>query len=183
MSIRIMSEVWQSSPLEGRALLVELALADFANDEGVCWPSIDTLSQKARCSESWVHQIIRDLRKRGRIKVHEGGGRNRPNVYQFTLNPVVTAPFRGQNAGEKGALDAPLGANGAVDSAERVQFDDERVQFEAERVHSTAPDPSLDPSLDPLLRTTNRVVGAILKSRERKRVVQGAKPRKQGERA
>jgi len=171
MSIRIMSEVWDGSPLEGRALLVELALADFANDEGACWPSIGTLSRKARCSESWVHQIIRDLRKRGRIKVHEGGGRNRPNIYQFALNPVVAAPISPQNAGEKGALDAPLGAKGAVDSAENG----ERVQFEAERVQWSAPDPSLDPSKE---GTTNTHVGKILEERKRKGLVTSGRKRR-----
>lgn len=122
MSIRIMAQVWDSSPFEGRGLLVELALADFANDDGVCWPSVETLAKKARCSESWVHQIIRDLKKAGRLYVAEQGGRGKTNTYK--LDPFVS---------EKGALDAPFSPKGAVSVAKRV--------------HPTAPDPSLEPSL------------------------------------
>jgi len=127
-----MAQVWDTSPLEGRALLIELALADFANDEGLCWPAIETVARKGRCSESWVHQVIRDLRKRGRLQVMEGGGRGKTNLY--VLKP---------DAGEKGVLETPLSdLKGAEDSAERVQS-------KAKRVHSTAPRTVIDPSIEP----------------------------------
>jgi hypothetical protein len=132
MSIRIMAQVWDSSPFEGRALLVELALADFANDEGVCWPSVETLAKKARCSESWVHQIIRDLKKAGRLFVAEQGGRGKTNTYK--LDPFTS---------EKGALDAPFSPKGAVSVAKRVQ--------------PTAPDPSLEPSYNNIKGTAREL--------------------------
>jgi len=59
MSIKIMSWVWENSPYEGKALLIHLALADFCNDAGECWPSQATLSRKARCSERHIRDIIR----------------------------------------------------------------------------------------------------------------------------
>ena len=128
-----MANVWDTSPLEGRSLLIELALADFANDQGKCFPSIETVARKARCSESWVHQVIRDLKRRGRIEVILGGGRGNVNLYILT-----------PNAGEKGVTNTPLlPVKGAVDSVERVQS-------VKKRVHPTAPRTVLDPSIEPV---------------------------------
>lgn len=58
MSIKIMSWVWDQSPYDGKALLIHLALADFSNDEGECWPSQPVLARKARCSERHVRDVV-----------------------------------------------------------------------------------------------------------------------------
>jgi hypothetical protein len=39
MSIKVMSQVWEHSTRKGTRLLLLLALADFANDEGICYPA------------------------------------------------------------------------------------------------------------------------------------------------
>ena len=49
MSVRIMTAVW-SVTLPDSEKIVLLALADCANDEGLCWPSMATLA--AKCSKS-----------------------------------------------------------------------------------------------------------------------------------
>ena len=61
MSVRIISQVWKLSKLQGGALLVLLAIADFANDEGMAYPSISTLAQKARLSKRHSQRILRGL--------------------------------------------------------------------------------------------------------------------------
>ena len=56
MSIKAMSWVWDNSPYEGVGLLVHLALADFADDQGVCWPSQKRISDKCKSSERHVRR-------------------------------------------------------------------------------------------------------------------------------
>jgi hypothetical protein len=71
MSIRIMTSVWQSSPYSGDRLLIHLALADFANDEGECWPSQATIARKARCSVRHVRATIAAMIEDGEIEITE----------------------------------------------------------------------------------------------------------------
>jgi hypothetical protein len=46
MSIHIMTQVWERSQHKGRALLLILAIADNANDQGLAYPSAKTLAKK-----------------------------------------------------------------------------------------------------------------------------------------
>lgn len=87
MSIRVMTSVWDDLRTQAHSeLLVLLALADWANDDGYCWPTISALAAKARLSERAVQQILGRLTTTGRIRRIQGGGRGRANRYQ-----VVTA--------------------------------------------------------------------------------------------
>jgi hypothetical protein len=87
MSIRVMTSVWDDARTQAHSeLLVLLALADWANDEGHCWPTISALATKARLSERAVQQILGRLAATGRIRRIQGGGRGRANQYQ-----IVTA--------------------------------------------------------------------------------------------
>lgn len=82
MSIRWINHVWLNSPYGGERLLVHLALADFANDEGLCWPSIATLAKKSRCGERLVQRQIADMIIDGWLVLDSrGGGRGRSNCY------------------------------------------------------------------------------------------------------
>ncbi len=69
MSIKIMSWVWDNSPYEGKALLIHLALADFANDSGECWPSQNTLAKKSRCSVRHVRDVVHEMEKDGLVEI------------------------------------------------------------------------------------------------------------------
>ncbi len=46
MSIRIMSKVWDAFPGGGSDLLALLALADWSDDEGRCWPSMASIARQ-----------------------------------------------------------------------------------------------------------------------------------------
>lgn len=61
MSIQLMAMVWQSKELTGNHRLAMLAIADSANDEGACWPSVKTLSIKVGVSERQMVRIMNDL--------------------------------------------------------------------------------------------------------------------------
>jgi hypothetical protein len=79
--------VWESAPYEGGTLLVLLALADWANDDGYCFPGVAAIAEKARLGERQVHNILRQFRTDGVIEVeHPGGGRGVKNRYRLTLN-------------------------------------------------------------------------------------------------
>jgi hypothetical protein len=65
MSVKIMSQVWDHAPFEGAALLLLLALADAANDDGWCWPSLETLQKKTRQPKRTVYAAIKTLLENG----------------------------------------------------------------------------------------------------------------------
>ena len=61
MSIRLISRVWDSVPLEGTELLLLLAIAEHANDEGICWPRLERLAQRVRRSLRQTRRLMRSL--------------------------------------------------------------------------------------------------------------------------
>jgi hypothetical protein len=48
MSVGMLSRVWKHSKARFGDRLVLLAIADFANDAGEAWPSVETLAKKSR---------------------------------------------------------------------------------------------------------------------------------------
>lgn len=66
MSIRAMSEVW-SINLPDSQKIVLLALADCANDEGICWPSIASLTRKCSKGERTIQGVIIQLVEAGHL--------------------------------------------------------------------------------------------------------------------
>ena len=87
MSIRLMSQVWEDTRIGSQAeLLVLLALADHARDDGLCWPSMRSIAGKARIEERSAQRIIRRLIEKGFVElVSKGGcidGQNTPNRYR-----------------------------------------------------------------------------------------------------
>lgn len=89
-----MSAVWHDakSYREG-PLLVLLALADWANDEGWCWPSVPAIADKARLTERQVYNVLAQLELDGVIVRQGGGGRGRSTRYRV----IVAALTRREN--------------------------------------------------------------------------------------
>lgn len=67
MSVKKMSEVWALTGLQGTKKLVLLALADNANDEGISWPSLTTISRKCGLTRRGVTLALEFLEKSGFI--------------------------------------------------------------------------------------------------------------------
>lgn len=87
MSIRAMSWVWDNSPYEGVGLLVHLALADFADDSGLCWPSQKRIADKCKSSERHVRRIIKEMMIDGQILlVEKSNGVTTNNKYRLMLD-------------------------------------------------------------------------------------------------
>jgi len=95
MSIKVMTRVWEYSQAAGTPLLVLLSLADFADDDGECWPSISTIARKCRlASDRHVQRVIHDeLEARlGEVVVIRNEGKAsskgglRSNRYRITVH-------------------------------------------------------------------------------------------------
>jgi len=145
MSLRVMNRVWDHSGQSGSALLLLLALADQANDQGVCWPSVDTLARKTRLSERTVQELINGaaaranhaaragLTESSELEVLRGGGHGRASTYRITVRDSHPS----ENGSPNGHLDyganlAPLaGMNGASPSKEGCELPQERVRVAA----------------------------------------------------
>ena len=110
MSVHVMSQVWRRYPNGGGEMLLALALADHAHDDGThIYPSIKQLSEKTRQSKRTVQYQLRKMEDSGwLILVNSGnGGRNLHRVYRISdvwLNGADIAPP------EKGAIDDVKGA-------------------------------------------------------------------------
>ncbi|MFM2477392.1 helix-turn-helix domain-containing protein [Celerinatantimonas sp. MCCC 1A17872] len=98
MSIKLMTQVWDASAFKGNQKLIMLCLSDFANDEGLCWPSIATIAKKCTVSTSTVKAQIRELMRAGFLKVHvrlkrtdDGKTTNDSNVYQILIGALKKA--------------------------------------------------------------------------------------------
>ena len=85
MSIKYMNRVWEDQKLNTAAeLLTMLALADWSDDVGACYPSIDRLALKIRKSRRTVQETIQKLAKHGKLclKLNDGPcGTNRYFLY------------------------------------------------------------------------------------------------------
>src|SRR3954447_13878277 len=94
MSVHVSSWVWKHSKAKDHQLLVLLALADMANDEGKCWPSIRTICQRCRISERSARGAVSQASANGELKILAQEGPNWVNVYQFTAfaTPAESAP-------------------------------------------------------------------------------------------
>lgn len=75
MSIKLMTAVWEREDLTSTHKLVLLALADWANDEGLCWPSINRLAVKTSMAGRSVQRLIRQLEEMGFIRREEEIGK------------------------------------------------------------------------------------------------------------
>ena len=90
MSIRLLSWVWENSTEKQEALLVHLALADFANDNGICFPSIETLAAKARITIRSTQRILRTLETRGHVETERNKGPGGVNLYHMATGDIKT---------------------------------------------------------------------------------------------
>lgn len=84
MSIRLMSQAWELN-LPQTEKMVLLCLCDHANDNGECWPSIDTLARKCSVSDRTIQRTIRKLVSDGVLTAEMSNGR-KANSYRIDLS-------------------------------------------------------------------------------------------------
>jgi hypothetical protein len=94
----MMTLVWEKSQHKGSELLLLLAIADNTNDQGVAFPSINTLARKTRLSIRNVRYVIVRLEHSGELEVSIGTGPRGCNEYRIhpptlqTLRGMISAP-------------------------------------------------------------------------------------------
>lgn len=129
MSIKVMNAVFDRYPNGGGEMLLALALADHASDDGTrVFPSIKGLAEKTRQSERSVQYQLRRMQEAGwLILVNAGnGGRGMHSEYRISLEWI------------KGEEIAPL-KNGATDDQKGANDDAKGCKTEQERVQRVAP--------------------------------------------
>lgn len=100
MSIHLMNQAWRTTLATG-AKFVLVAVCDTANDEGVCWPSVETIRRKCSMGERTVQRHLDDLEQAGIISRSFRKGRS--TTYQvheskFPLStPAKLAPRTTKN--------------------------------------------------------------------------------------
>lgn len=99
MSIKLMSQVWEVQSLSQPRKMLLLAVADFANDEGLSWPSVETLMRKCSFkSDSGVRRALSELCDDGWLtkttrsgKASNGRRVQGSNYYQISLGKLLAA--------------------------------------------------------------------------------------------
>lgn len=86
MSVRVMAWVWDKGLGNGAERLVLLALADFCDDAGRCWPAMATIAAKACVTERGARNIVRRLEADGWLQTKVGRGRGGCNTYQILMS-------------------------------------------------------------------------------------------------
>ncbi|WKW40803.1 conserved phage C-terminal domain-containing protein [Kosakonia cowanii] len=98
MSTKLQGYVWDVCAAAGMKLTsvaIMARLADYSNDEGVCWPSIETIARQLGAGESTVRTAIGKLEQDGWLSRQQRrkGNRNASNVYQLNVAKLQTAAF------------------------------------------------------------------------------------------
>lgn len=99
MSTIIMSLCWPLQGMSGPQKAVLISLADNANDEGVCWPSVARIAERTCLAERTVQGAIKWLGQASILSVRERMGRST----MYTLTPAAYAPLQDMHP----AADAP----------------------------------------------------------------------------
>lgn len=88
MSVQTMARVWAGSAHSGTGLLMLLAIADFADDDGRAYPSVATLARKCRMTPRNVNHILAALRDSGELEIRQNAGPGGANRYRILPKPA-----------------------------------------------------------------------------------------------
>lgn len=83
-----MATVWEKSQHSGTGLLMLLAIADFADDEGQAFPSVATLARKCRMKERNAQYILSELIESGELAILRGNGPRGCNLYKINIRSL-----------------------------------------------------------------------------------------------
>ncbi len=97
MSIKLMSAAW-AVKTNHTDKLVLMALADGANDDGVCWPSVSTIAEKSCLSVRGVQAAVARLNNAGILRKVMSNGHS--NTYLITILGTMISDKRAQQIRE-----------------------------------------------------------------------------------
>jgi hypothetical protein len=94
MSVHVSAYVWEHSEQKGTSLLLLLAIADMAHQNGVAFPSARTLARRIRMSERNTIRVLKTLIASGELRAKPNAGPNGTNLLQVVMNTTLPL-FRG----------------------------------------------------------------------------------------
>ncbi len=113
MSVEHTSRVWKQAKQNGAKLLLLLAIADFANANGVAFPSVSTLAKMTRTDERHIRRRLNELTSSGDLAIYRR--RRRTSFYIVRV---------GQSEEEfSEAIAAIASATGAAEKEIRIALD------------------------------------------------------------
>lgn len=90
MSIKLMSWAWETSFPQTEKMVL-LCLCDFANDNGDCWPAVDTIAKKCSVTDRTVQRAIKRLCEWGVLTVGHATGK----ANQYHIDATAETVSRG----------------------------------------------------------------------------------------
>ena len=160
MSIRVMTAVWDNGPEDSGELLVLLAMADFADDAGICWPSVATVAKKARMSDRNARRVIRKLEGDGYLRTFPSSGR-KSNKYQ-----ILTTPDKLSALPQPGHLEHSTRTSATLNPDIAMSAKPSKKHKEPLRVSARAPDGARGPADEvrgPLTAETQAILNEFLR--------------------
>ena len=91
MSSKILGNVWEACAahdVKGAKLMIMARLADYSNDDGVSYPSVETICRQLGLGESTVRTAVAELEVAGwlRREARRKGNRNTSNLYYLNAD-------------------------------------------------------------------------------------------------
>ena len=149
MSIKIMSQVWDMEIEDSTTKLTLMALADFSDDEGYCYPSYEVLAKKISKSKRTAIRAVEKLAELGFLQKEKrelNDGTSRTNLYKIVSEKERVTQTPPMMTNEKEAV---------TSMTSHSDTDDTRVVTNVS-LHS-------DKGVTPINITTNRTVSRTIK--------------------
>ena len=168
MSTKLTGYVWDACAASGMKLssvAIMARLADFSNDEGVCWPSIETIARQLGAGVSTVRTAIAKLEADGWLsrKARRQGNRNASNVYQLNVAKLQTVAFAHLSDSDPSKSDASKSdpSKSDVSKSDPSKFEASKSgQNGGFHPSESGGDPSVNSTTDPSDNKTSRSVSA-----------------------
>lgn len=181
MSVKLSSYVWDGCAAAGMKIskvAIMARLADFSNDEGVCWPSVTTISRQIGAGESTVRTALAELETDGWLskKQRRAGNRNASNVYQLNVSKLRAAAhasesdtsnsdgsksdaskFDGSESGNNGTFDPPESGG---DPSVKSTPDPSRIKPTCQPPMATGPEVEITDQAKDILKHLNQITGS-----------------------
>jgi hypothetical protein len=178
MSIYVSTRTWTHSKAAGSSLLMLLALADRSDEDGISWPGIAYLAEKARVTPRRVKQMLVEAEAAGELYIERNAGRKSTNRYFVVigLDPKTISrtlikrfgmvPMEAHSATEKLLEAQNKGEAGYTINSKNGEISDPKGETSdikgeiqgKEKVKPVSPDSSVNPSINPSEDSLARVL-------------------------
>lgn len=145
MAVRVLSLVWDGYPGGGSELLAMLALADWSDDSGRCYPSMAAIAKKVRLSKSQAQRVVHGLIDGGYVKVTAnalGGSPTQTRNYRIVLDRLTGSAHATGSVDATGRTNAaegshPCGGRGSAHATQTVSEPSTTVKVDAQALSSS----------------------------------------------